>query len=54
MKHFRDILKNVDFYAQNELKWEPGAKIMYSIVVNFVNMLYQTYCFMPKYIYTKY
>ena len=27
MKRFRDILKNVDFYAQNELKWGPGAEV---------------------------
>ena len=26
MKRFWDILKNVDFYAQNELKWGPGAE----------------------------
>lgn len=25
MKRFGDILKKLPFYAQNELKWEPGA-----------------------------
>ena len=27
MKHFGDMLKNNDFFAQNELKWGPGDEV---------------------------
>ena len=28
MKRFGDILKKLPFYAQNELKWGPGAEYL--------------------------
>ena len=40
MKHFWNLLKNVDFYAQNELKRRPGDELGFFSKIRFCHFSY--------------